>query len=318
MEYVALPNIDLLISRIGFGAEPLGGADWGDIDEQLAIEAVAKALALGVNLFDTADVYGLGRSEELLSEALGVHRHDAVIVTKFGVNWQPVIGTQRARTFFDSSPKHVYEAVENSLRRLRIDSIPIYLIHWPDPMTPFSETLEALQHSQQAGKIRYFGVSNFSLEQLKEACRITAISVIELQYSLLDRAANDGVLSFCMQQQIGVLVYGTLGQGLLTGKFSQTTKFHENDRRSRLASFQGQQFLKNLQCAERVKYIAEKYAKQPAQVATRWALEHPAVSCAIVGAKTPAQVESNVGVSGWKLTKDDAAYLEQDKEKEAG
>lgn len=312
MEYITLPNTVLAVSRIGFGAEPLGGTDWGNLDEQQALAAVRQAVESGITLFDTADVYGLGRSEELLSQALGAQRHRVVIVTKFGVNWEITDGAQRARTFFDSSPRRVREALENSLRRLRIDCIPLYLIHWPDPRTPVGETIDELRKCQAAGKVRYFGVSNFSIEQLKQAQQIAPIAAIEFQYSLLDRRPEVDLLPFCKQQGIGVLAYGVLGQGLLTGKYDIESQFPAHDRRQRLAHFQGQQLIQNLDKVDRVKRIAEMYAKQPAQLAIRWALDHPDIACAIVGAKTPQQIISGVAALHCELHLNDKLYLEQE------
>jgi len=310
MEYIALPDIELKISRIGFGAEPLGGTDWGYLDEGQAILAVSRACDLGINLFDTADVYGLGHSETLLSKGLGSHRHEAIIITKFGVGWrQPEVG--RAETYLDSSPTRVVEALEASLRRLRIDCVPIYLVHWPDPHTPIDATLQALLECQKAGKVRYFGVSNFSLDQVSIALKTSALAVLQTEYSLVNRIAEKDLLPFCQRQSIGVLVYGSLAQGLLTGKYGTESKFSTDDRRHRLPSFQGENLRRNLEIAERVKVVSSKVNKSSAQVALRWVLDQPSVSGAIVGIKTVEQVENNSGAIGWRLSPEDRTYLER-------
>jgi len=310
MEYIALPDIELKISRIGFGAEPLGGTDWGYLDEGQAILAVSRACDLGINLFDTADVYGLGHSETLLSKGLGSHRHEAIIITKFGVGWrQPEVG--RAETYLDSSPTRVVEALEASLYRLRIDCVPIYLVHWPDPHTPIDATLQALLECQKAGKVRYFGVSNFSLDQVSIALKTSALAVLQTEYSLVNRIAEKDLLPFCQRQSIGVLVYGSLAQGLLTGKYGTESKFSTDDRRHRLPSFQGENLRRNLEIAERVKVVSSKVNKSSAQVALRWVLDQPSVSGAIVGIKTVEQVENNSGAIGWRLSPEDRTYLER-------
>jgi aryl-alcohol dehydrogenase-like predicted oxidoreductase len=169
MEYAALA--DLKVSRIIFGCEALGGTDWGKVDVPAVQAAVAHAWDRGINTFDVADVYGLGRAETALAEALGPRRHDAVIITKFGVNWRQGKNGGRAETFRDASPAHAKKAAENSLRRLKIDCIPLYLVHWPDPRTPLADTRAALEELKAAGKIRRYGLSNFPGRRLAAAWR---------------------------------------------------------------------------------------------------------------------------------------------------
>src|SRR2546423_6992292 len=152
MEYVVLPNTDLFVSRLALGCEPLGGTDWGTVDERGAREAVLRAIDRGITLFDTADVYGLGRSERLLGEALGAAASRVVIATKCGINWRHD-DAGRAKTFRDSSARRVIQALEESLRRLRIDCVPLYFIHWPDSTTPIGDTMEALLRGREAGKL---------------------------------------------------------------------------------------------------------------------------------------------------------------------
>jgi len=309
MEYIHLSSTDFLISRLAMGCEPLGSTDWGSVDESQALSAVSRALESGINLFDTADVYGLGRSEILLSKALGPRRHDVAIVTKFGVNWRRTQGG-RAKTFFDSSPDRVRQALEDSLRRLRIDSISLYLVHWPDPNTPIEATMQTLLDCQRAGKVKCIGVSNFSAPQIREAVKIADLTVVESQYSLINRTVEGDILPLCHNYGIDVLAYGTLGQGLLTGKYGLNVRFPENDRRHRLPSFQGDNLQRNLETVERVRQIAHKYRKSASQVAIRWVLDHPAISAAIVGIKDSAQLEANVGAFGWNLSTEDRLYLQ--------
>ena len=180
MEYVRLSGTDLVISRVGFGCEPLGGTDWGHVGESDAVAAVSRALDLGISFFDTADVYGLGRSEEILSRALGKRRKDVVIATKFGVNWHRGPKEGRAQTFFDCSSRRAIEALEGSLRRLRVDCISLYLVHWPDPNTPIGETMQTLMKCREAGKIQHIGVSNFPVSLIREAHQAGSVVAVEL------------------------------------------------------------------------------------------------------------------------------------------
>lgn len=311
MEYTTIPRTELIASRIGFGCEPLGGTDWGATDEKSAIKAVSRALELGVNVFDTANVYGLGRSEELLAQALGHRRHNVIIITKGGVNWRaPHPGEPRAKTFLDSSPAHIVEAIEGSLRRLKIDTIPIYLVHWPDPNTPIEDTLEALLTCQQEGKIRYFGVSNFPLRLLHTVKEIAMPIAVETQYNLIQRSAEETILPFCHSYQVGVFGYGPLAQGLLTGKYHAHSHFTKDDRRHRLPHFQPDQLPEHLVLVERLKEVAAYYHKTPAQTALRWVLDNPAITSVIVGAKSPAQIEANVRATIWQLTPAERRYIE--------
>ena len=309
MKYTRLGKTELVISRIGFGCEPLGGTDWGEVDEGLAIAAVSRALELGVNFFDTADIYGLGRSERVLSKALGSRRHEVVIATKFGYNWEEDTHGGRARTFLDSSPSRVVEALEDSLRRLRLDCIPLFQVHWPDPNTPIADTMEALLRCQEAGKIKYVGVSNFPAHLIREANQVLRLASVQLPYNIIDRRAEQELLPCCQELGIGVLTYGSLAQGLLTGKYGPDAHFGEDDRRHSLPHFQEEELRKNLRIVDRVKCVGEHYHKSPAQVAIRWILENPTISCAITGVKSPAQIEDNFGALGWCLTEEDRQYI---------
>lgn len=299
MEYIALA--DLKISRIIFGCESLGGTDWGKVDVPAVQAAVAHAWDRGVTAFDVADVYGLGRAESALTEALGPRRHDAVIITKFGVNWRAGKDGSRAETFRDASPAHAKEAAENSLRRLKIDCIPLYLVHWPDPRTPLEETIGALEELKAAGKIRHYGLSNFPAAQIRGGP-----AAAELAYSLISNgAAEKELLAACRKQGLATLAYGVLAQGLLTGKYGADANFGADDRRHRLGQFQQAAWEKNGPLLARLRATAEKYGKTMAQVAIRWTLDNPDLSCAIVGAKSACQVDANLGAMGWRLTPED-------------
>ena len=310
MEYVKLAGSDLVASRVGFGCEQLGGFDWGVVDSRSVVEAVRVALDRGINFFDTADVYGLGRSEAMLGKALGSRKKEVIIATKFGVNWKPHANGGRALTFVDCSPGRVREALEGSLRRLNIDCIPLYFFHWPDPRIPIVDTLDALRKCQKEGKIRYFGCANFSVPLLAEAIKEGEIVAAETPYSVVNRSAEKEFLPFCSQQNLSVLAYGVLGFGFVTGKYGPETKFETNDRRNRLEIFQKSSWAKNKALREALNTVATRLHKTPAQVAIRWVLENRSVRCVVVGCKSRDQLEDNLEVLDWTLASDQKELLE--------
>lgn len=309
MEYAELGQGGPAVSRLGLGCEPLGGTDWGSVDARQAAAAVGRALDLGITLFDTADVYGLGRSEERLSEALGRRRHEVVIVSKFGVAWDSDEGGGRAKTRRDCSPAHVRAALEASLRRLRLERVPVYLIHWPDPATPVAETMAALLQCQSEGKIGVIGVSNFPAALMAEARRSGPVTAIEVSYSLIDRAAERELLPNARAARAGVIAYGTLAQGLLGGRYGPDSRFGDDDRRHRLAHFAPDAWPRNRELLGRLERTARETGHGVAEVAIRWVLEHPSVTCAIVGARSPDQVEANARALGWRLDRGSRQFL---------
>ncbi|MGE0756142.1 MAG: aldo/keto reductase [Pirellulaceae bacterium] len=305
METIQLGTLRRPVTRLGFCGCPLGGYGWGDVDEHEGMAAVRRALELGITFFDTADIYGLGRSEELLSRALGDSRHDVVIATKFGVR-----RTADGRTVRDITPRYVREALEASLRRLRIECIPLYYIHWPDGVTPIEDTVLELDRCRTAGKIESLGVSNFSAEQLRTACSMARISAMQVQYSLVDQALVRAIRQTAMELDVPLVTWGSLAQGLLTGKYTASTQFLSHDRRSRYVNFQGDKLIGNLRVVDEVRCLAAQLGRSPGQIALRWLLDSPAVGCVLFGAKRPDQVSDNVQACGWQLSASDYARLE--------
>ncbi|MBI5448108.1 MAG: aldo/keto reductase [Gammaproteobacteria bacterium] len=302
MEYRKLG--DFLVSRIAYGGWAMGGHGWGKVDDNNSINAVRRALDLGINFFDTADVYGFGHSEEILGRALGDKRHDVVIATKFGVSWDSNGNIGR-----NSQASYVISALENSLKRLKIECIPLYQIHWPDPSTPISETMSALKKCQDQGKIKHIGVSNFSLQEINVAKQWGNIMSTQVPYSLIDRNIETNLAHHCTKNSIHMLTYGSLAKGLFSGKFSEDTIFKQDDIRSKDPSFKGVQFKKNLCLVKELRKIGLKYNKSSAQVALRWVLDVPGVLAAITGIKTQAQIEENVGALQWSLSCEDHEIL---------
>jgi len=300
IQHSALAATGLPLSRIGFGCWAVGGHGYGVVDDRDSIDAIQQALSSGINFFDTADIYGFGHSEEVLSKGLGAKRHDVVIATKCGVCWDAA-----GKTYRDSSARRVVEALEGSLRRLRVDCIPLYQLHQHDGVTPVEETMKALCRCQEAGKIRFIGCTNLSAAQVGSMNAIAPLSSIQLRFSMADRT-HERLLRDCHEAKgMSTIVYGALVRGLLSGKYDGQAAFGRNDTRSTDADFRGTQLERNLEIVREVTSAAARYDKSAAQIALRWVLDLPFISSVIVGMKTPDQVLSNVGAMGWSLTSED-------------
>jgi hypothetical protein len=281
------------ISKICFGCEPLGGTDWGLISVPEIASAISRALDLGVNFFDTADVYGLGLSENRLSEILGAKRHEVVIATKGGVSWRQSSPGERAAISMNSSPTYLRAAVEASLRRLRLDRLPIYYIHWPDPRTEIRHTFEFLSTLQKEGKIEHIGCSNFNASQVRSACEVSEISLVQLPLNLLGEDVDSEMTKLLEEKAIGVVAYNVLANGLLTGKHNDRSHFSQNDRRSHLPLFQGETYLRALKQVDEIAVRAKVENLTCAQYAISSVLMRCNVVSAIIGIKNCDQIEEN-------------------------
>ena len=286
---------DLTISRIGFGCWAIGGHGYGEVDDRVSIGAIRAAVDAGITFFDTADTYGFGRSETVLAEGLGPRRHDVVIATKGGVCWD-----EQGKVYRDSSGRRMLTAVDESLRRLQLDCIPLYQLHGHDGVSPLEETMEALVRCQEAGKIRHIGCTNLDAGQVRAMASVGRLASIQLQYSIADRT-REPVLRDCHASGMGTVVYGALVRGLLSGRYDQGARFGANDTRARDADFQGPQLERNLELVRRLSSAGARYDRTPAQVALRWVLDLPFISTIIVGMKTREQVLGNLGSMGWRL-----------------
>ena len=304
MEYQKLGDTDLEVSKVGFGCWSIGGYDRDDVNDRDSLASIHKALDLGINFFDTADVYGFGYSEKILSKALGSLRSKVVIATKFGVAWD-----ENHKTYRDSSGKRAVKALEGSLRRLKIDCIPLYQIHWHDGKTPISETMEALKKCQKEGKIRHIGCSNFPTELIFEANKTLRLSSNELLYCFAQKHLETDLQRCFEELKMGTIAYGVLGKGLFSGQYDANAKFSRYDSRSRDDNFQGQKLKNNLDITRVLKKVAEKYNKTISQTAIRWALDNPYLTCALTGARIPEQIAENTGAVGWNLQEKDWELL---------
>jgi aryl-alcohol dehydrogenase-like predicted oxidoreductase len=311
MEYRVMGKTGLKVSAIGFGCWPMGGTQYGPVEDQDSVRAVHKALDLGINCFDTAAGYGLGHAEVVLGKALGARRKDVYVVTKCGLVWNEA----EKRFDRDSSQAHIMKAVEESLKNLSTDYIDVYLIHWPDVETPFSESMQAMEDLVKQGKVRHVGVSNFSAEQMKECQKTRPVEVEQVGYHLFDRRMEKEVLPFCRAENIGVMGYGSLAHGLLTGALTEDTKFVDWDWRSKgeafgLPIFKGEHFKKNVRIVEELKKMARARGKTISQLALSWVLSNAAISIALVGARRPEEIEESAGVAGWKPSKGEMDKIE--------
>jgi aryl-alcohol dehydrogenase-like predicted oxidoreductase len=305
MEYTRLGRSGLNVSRICFGSWQFGG-EWGSIDRDEAIAAVRAALDEGVTFFDTAQAYGFGTSEALLAEALGddIHRDDVIVATKGGLRPAPG-GIER-----DSSPEFLREGVEESLKHLGVEAIDLYQVHWPDHDTPFEQTGAALKQLKDEGKIRHVGVSNFSPAEMDQLSRTVEVGSDQPPYNLFNRAIENDVLPFCREQDVGLLVYGPLSHGLLSGHFDPST-LAEDDWRRGHEPFQGEALERNLEAVERLTEFAEQRGYTLPQLAVAWVLAQPGVHAAIAGARRPAHVEGVTPAADIHLSEDDRAEIDE-------
>jgi len=306
---VRLGMTDLQVSAIAFGSWQLGG-EWGQFDEDDAIAAIRRARELGVNLFDTAQGYGFGASERLLGRALrdelANHRDEVVIATKGGLRMTDG-GLVR-----DSSPAWLCSGVDASLEALGVDHIDIYQVHWPDPKVPFAETAGALQELVDQGKIRHVGVSNFDTAEITEFAKTRPVETLQPPYDLFRRGIEAEILPYCRDHDIGVLVYGALAHGLLTGAMDDSTTFAADDWRSGAPFFKGEDFHRNLKVVRELKRFAEdELGVSMSRLAIAWTLANPAVQVTIVGARHPDHIADSVAAAGLTLSEADLERIDR-------
>ena len=308
MDRVRLGMTDLRVSPICFGTWQLGG-DWGGFDAHEATVAIRHALDLGVNIFDTAQAYGFGASERLLGHALKpelrTRRDDLVIATKGGLRPDGNGGVVR-----DASPDWLRIGVERSLRALGVDHIDLYQLHWPDPSVPVEESAGALQSLVDDGKLRHVGVSNFDVDQMAAFARTRPVETLQPQYHLLRRDVEADVLPYCAEHDIGVLVYGPLAHGLLTGAIDERTAFEDGDWRGASPVFTGEALHRNVEVVHRLERLARDRGTTVSALAIAWTLANPAVHVAIVGARRMSHVEASLAAAGLELDAADLAEID--------
>jgi aryl-alcohol dehydrogenase-like predicted oxidoreductase len=312
MQTKPLGNSDLHITPIGFGAWAIGGSGWafgwGAQDDQDSVEAIRKALDLGVNWIDTAAIYGLGHSESVVAKALKGRSNRPYIFTKCSMIWNDKGEIGRSLKA-DSLRKEV----EASLSRLEIDTIDLYQIHWPNPDPDVEEGWATLAKLKEEGKVRYIGVSNFSVEQLRRAQAIAPVTSLQPPYSLVNRAAESEILHFCQENNIGVIVYSPMQSGLLTGAMTpeRIASMPDDDWRKQSAEFKEPRLSQNLKLVELLRQIGQTHDRSPGEVAIAWTLSNPAVTAAIVGGRNGKQVEGIIGAGEFRLDQQEHELIEQ-------
>ncbi len=307
MEYVKLKNTDISVSRLCMGGCPMGGYGWGYVSENAVIATVHRAIDGGVNFFDTADTYGLGQSERTLAKALDGRRENVVIATKFGVR------VEKGKTFYDNSPQYMEKALNDSLKRLSTDYIDLYQVHYRDEVTPLEAVVDVLEKFKEQGKIRCYGLSNIHGEDFNEIKPFLGrFASCQNEYSLVTRDNENDLLVNCNELQLTPMTWGSLGQGILTGKYNVDSGFGVNDRRSRdiYTNFHGDKLRRNVEIVENMKPLAEKLGVSLASLAVRFILDHIPGSVALVGAKNPGQIEETMTSMDFKLLKDELKFLE--------
>jgi aryl-alcohol dehydrogenase-like predicted oxidoreductase len=306
-----LGNSDLHITPIGYGAWAIGGGNWefawGAQDDDVSVKTIERALDLGINWIDTAAIYGLGHSEEIVAKALKNSGKHPYVFTKCSMRWFP-----DRKIYRSLKAGSIQEEIEDSLRRLRVETIDLYQIHWPNPEDEIEEGWEMLAKLKEQGKVRYIGVSNFNVEQLKRVQKIAPITSLQPPYSLVNPAVENEILPFCKQHNIGVINYSPMGSGLLTGKMTaeRIKNMPEDDWRRRSPNFNEPKLSHNLKLVELLREIGKSHNVEPGVVAIAWTLHNPAVTAAIVGARKPDQVDGVLPAATFRLSEEEFARIE--------
>jgi aryl-alcohol dehydrogenase-like predicted oxidoreductase len=304
-----LGNSDMQLSPIGFGSWAVGGGDWqfswGPQDDNDSIAAIHKALELGINWIDTAAVYGLGHSEEVVARALKTTSHKPYIFTKCGLVW----GEKREAS---NDLKQIRREAEDSLRRLGVDTIDLYQVHWPKPEEQIEEAWGVMADLQKQGKVRWIGVSNFSVEQMERVSKIAPITSNQPPYSMLNRAVEPAILPFCQKNNIGVINYAPMHSGLLTGAMTKqrVANLTNDDFRRNAKNYQEPLLSRNLAVADFLSTIGKKHNVSAGVVAIAWTLHHPAITAAIVGGRNAKQVEGVIPAATFRLSEEEFAEIQ--------
>jgi aryl-alcohol dehydrogenase-like predicted oxidoreductase len=311
METRQLGNSDLHITPLGIGAWAMGGGGWngsmGPQSDSDSIPAIHAALEFGLNWIDTAALYGLGHSEEIVAQALRGRTPRPYVFTKCERVWDA-----SGKIGASLKAESIRRECESSLRRLQTDVIDLYQIHWPEPDEDIEEGWAELARLQRAGKVRYIGVSNFSVAQMRRAQAIAPITSLQPPYSIVTRAIEKEILPFASQNKIGVIVYSPMSAGLLTGTMTRerVANFEAEDWRRNLPNFQEPLLSRNLKLVERLRVIGQRHGRSPGEVAIAWTLNHRAVTAAIVGFRSVRQVSGIIGAAEFRLLPSDMAEIE--------
>ena len=306
METTTIAGIE--VSRIGLGTWAIGGSEWGAVSEDQAIATCLGAIERGINLIDTAPIYGRGRAEEIIGKAMAHYgkRDEFYIATKAGLDWK------ERGVFANSTASRLQRELEDSLRRLGTNYVDLYQIHWPDTRTPVAESAAVLADFVREGKVRALGVSNFSVEQMSEFRRVAPLASDQPPYNIFEREIDAEVLPWCKSNGIAVLTYSSLCRSLLGGRVHRGMKFEPGDIRYVDPKFQEPRFSQYMTAVERLAAFGrERFGKSIIELAARWVLDRPGISVALWGAKRPEQLDAAAGVMGWKLGEDAMAEIDR-------
>jgi len=319
METRKLGKTDLEISVLAFGAWAIGGWLWGGSDSKEAVKAIETAVDHGMTTIDTASVYGFGLSEELIGKAIKGKRDKVQILTKFGMSWDGNHGDfffaskdnsgKDIKIYRHSSKEKVLMDCDDSLRRLKTDYIDLFQIHWADPTTPVSETMEALGILISNGKIRAGGVCNFSLELMTEAAKSGIPASNQVPYSMVNRKIEKEIVPYCIENHTGILAYSPLQRGLLTGKMKPDHKFNDGDSRPATPYYKEPNFSKILGLLDKIRPLADERKVTLSQLVLNWTIQQPGITCALAGARNPSQVLDNIGAAEFRLTPDEISRI---------
>lgn len=306
MENTHLKEPDLTLSRIALGTWAIGGWMWGGTDEQAAVDAIRAAVDLGIRVVDTAPVYGFGRSEEIVGKALsGIDRDKVVVATKCGLDWN------ENGPFRNASKERISKEIDDSLRRLKVDVIDVYQVHWPDPLTPMEETAETMAELVRQAKIRAVGVSNFSRSQMETFMAHAPLHICQPPFNIFETSATEELIPFGRERDVGLMTYGALCRGLLTGKFDEKASFEGDDLRKVDPKFQQPRFGRYLKAVSELDaFVREKYDRRVIHLALRWILDK-GVDVAIWGARRPDQLDPVKDVFDWRLDSEDIQAVER-------
>ncbi|MCF8383675.1 MAG: aldo/keto reductase [Chlorobium sp.] len=312
MQKRQLGNTDMHLTPLGFGSWAIGGGDWaygwGAQDDAEAIHAIQRAVELGINWIDTAAVYGLGHSEELVARALEGMEHKPYVFTKCSLVWN-----EQRRMSSSLKTDSIRRECEESLKRLKVDTIDLYQIHWPNPEPDIEEGWQTMAALREEGLVRHIGVSNFNVEQMRRVMPIAPVESLQPPYSMLRPAVETEIFPFCMEREIGVIVYSPMLSGMLTGAMTRerVENFSPDDWRRENREFQEPRLTANLELVELLRSIGSPYGRSPGEVAIAWTLRHPALTGAIVGGRSAAQVEGIIGAGEFRLTGEETALIKR-------
>jgi aryl-alcohol dehydrogenase-like predicted oxidoreductase len=304
-EFVTIPETALKVSRVALGTWAMGGWMWGGTDQRESVATIHAALDQGINLIDTAPVYGFGVSEEIVGAGLQGVRTEAVIATKTGLEWRD------GKIYRNATRARIMQEIDDSLRRLRTDYIDIYQVHWPDPLVPVEETAEAMRALYEQGKIRAIGVSNFSVDQMERFRQVAPLHVLQPPYNLFERAIEAQILPYCRVNNIATFGYGALCRGLLSGRMQPDTAFDGDDLRRIDPKFQPPRFGQYLGAVRQLDELAQRrFHRRVIHLAVRWMLDQ-GISVALWGGRHPDQVEAALDVAGWSLNTAERELIER-------